>query len=186
MKKSEIREMIKEELQKLSEALGSKSPEGDIRKIDAMSADDFLKNISAGLVWSWNYQKSPATYKGNGISQSFDKSLNKDYNGPKIEVITRKGGKVEVKKGGKSVLTAKIGDNGLGEKIYGSIKESKINELRSVRVIYDDGTDYTTSMASGLTDDEINDYFKVGRKFNVGGPQGTDKMAKVKKVKILK
>jgi len=56
--------------------------------------------------------------------------------------------------------------------------------LRSVKVTFDNGYELSTSMASGLTDDEIKDYYKVGKQFNVGHIK--DKMAKVKKIKILK
>lgn len=56
--------------------------------------------------------------------------------------------------------------------------------LRSVKVTYDDGTVISTSMAAHLTDDEILDYFKIGKTFNIGdGPN--DKMAKVANVEIL-
>lgn len=56
--------------------------------------------------------------------------------------------------------------------------------LRSVKVTYDDGTVIPTSMAAHLTDDEILDYFKIGKTFNIGdGPN--DKMAKVANVEIL-
>ena len=49
-----------------------------------------------------------------------------------------------------------------------------------------------TSMAAGLSDDEIKKYFKVGRKFNIGGKfdrktgDPLDNMQAVKKVRILK
>jgi len=41
-------------------------------------------------------------------------------------------------------------------------------ELRSVTVEYSDGTKVNTSMAAHLTDAEIKDYFRIGRKFNLG------------------
>ena len=45
------------------------------------------------------------------------------------------------------------------------------DKLRSVTVKYSDGTEISTSMAKGLTDEEIHDYFKPGKKFNIGlGP----------------
>ena len=50
--------------------------------------------------------------------------------------------------------------------------DDRINKLRSVTVKYSDGTEISTSMAKGLTNEEIYDYFKVGKKFNIGlGPQ---------------
>lgn len=57
-------------------------------------------------------------------------------------------------------------------------------ELRAVRVTYDSGDVIETSMASGLTDEEILAYFKVGTEFNIGSV--SDKMAKVTKVEILR
>lgn len=47
-----------------------------------------------------------------------------------------------------------------------NIKES--SKLRSVTVEYSDGTKIDTSMAAHLTDDEIRDYYKIGKKFNLG------------------
>jgi len=58
-------------------------------------------------------------------------------------------------------------------------------QLRSVRVHYDTGDTITTSMAAGLSDSEIRDYFKEGKSFNIGSGE-KDKMAKVTKVEILK
>jgi hypothetical protein len=74
----------------------------------------------------------------------------------------------------------------LKSKLTSYMKESKqLDEgLRSVKVTFDDGSSLTTSMASGLTDDQIKDYYKIGKEFNVGHIK--DKMAKVKKVQILK
>lgn len=65
---------------------------------------------------------------------------------------------------------------------YNFILEEK--KLRSVEVEYDDGTVIPTNMAAGLSDDEIYDYFKVGRTFNIGDGQN-DKLAKVSNVKII-
>ena len=64
-------------------------------------------------------------------------------------------------------------------------EENKMEEgLRSVKVIYQDGTEIVTSMSGKLTDDEIRDYFKVGKRFNLGSA-GKDKMVAIKQVKIL-
>lgn len=57
-------------------------------------------------------------------------------------------------------------------------------ELREIRVTYDNGDVIETSMAAGLTDQEILDYFKVGTEFNIGSV--SDKMAKVTKAEILR
>ena len=56
--------------------------------------------------------------------------------------------------------------------------------FRVVKVHYSNGDSITTEMASGLTDEQINDYFKIGRVFNVGSGD-TDVMAKVVKTEIL-
>ncbi len=61
----------------------------------------------------------------------------------------------------------------------------KTNNLRSVRVTYSDGNTVLTSMAAGLTDKQIRDYFAIGRQFNIGnGPE--DLLATVTAVEILK
>ena len=72
-------------------------------------------------------------------------------------------------------------------KNYKEILNELLNEsnLRSVKVTYDDGSVETTSMSAKLSDDDIKDYFKIGKKFNVG-KNGKDKIAKVKEVEILK
>jgi len=57
-------------------------------------------------------------------------------------------------------------------------------ELRAIRVTYDNGDVIETSTASGLTDEEMLDYFKAGTEFNIGVV--VDKMAKVTNVEILR
>ncbi len=59
------------------------------------------------------------------------------------------------------------------------------NQLRSVQVTYSDGTCESTSMAAGLTDDQIRAYFAIGRQFNIGNGE-LDRMATVVSIKILK
>ena len=54
------------------------------------------------------------------------------------------------------------------EHYLNKVKKNKINELRSVSVKYSDGTVINTDMASHLTDDEIRDYYKIGKQFNLG------------------
>lgn len=62
--------------------------------------------------------------------------------------------------------------------------ESKINEnLRSVKVIYSGGKEITTSMAAHLTDEEIYDYFAIGKTFNLGSVE--DDLQQVEEVIIL-
>lgn len=57
-------------------------------------------------------------------------------------------------------------------------------KLREVRVTYADGDVVETSMAAHLTDQDIHDYFKVGKYFNLGSGD-RDNMQKVEKVEIL-
>lgn len=40
--------------------------------------------------------------------------------------------------------------------------------MRSAKITYSDGTVISTSLAANLTDKEINEYFKVGKAFNIG------------------
>lgn len=61
------------------------------------------------------------------------------------------------------------------------LKESK---LRTVKVLFQNGDELTTNMAAHLKDDEIKNYYKVGKTFNLGSGD-KDKMTKVKKVIIL-
>lgn len=57
--------------------------------------------------------------------------------------------------------------------------------LRAIEVTYECGEVITTSMASGLTDKQMLNYFKPGKVFNLG--QGEhDRLSKVKSRKILK
>ena len=61
---------------------------------------------------------------------------------------------------------------------------AKYPKLRAVQVTYEGGDVITTSMAGHLTDKEIRDYFRIGRKFNIGAQR--DKIRAVKSVVILK
>ena len=56
--------------------------------------------------------------------------------------------------------------------------------LRAVSVTYSDGNIIDTSMARGLTDQEIKEYFAVGKTFNIGNV--TDNLQTVVKCEILK
>ena len=60
----------------------------------------------------------------------------------------------------------------------------KYPELRVAQVTYEGGDVITTSMAGTLTNKEIEEYFKIGRKFNIGSVK--DKRRAVKSVVILK
>jgi hypothetical protein len=65
------------------------------------------------------------------------------------------------------------------------VKRFKESGLREVRVEYSDGSKLETNMAANLSDQDIHDYFKIGKVFNLGHGE-KDKMVKVKSVKILK
>jgi hypothetical protein len=59
------------------------------------------------------------------------------------------------------------------------------SNLRAIEVTFSDNSKLSTDMAANLTDQEMKDYYKIGRVFNIG--QGEkDKLVKVKSVKILK
>lgn len=57
-------------------------------------------------------------------------------------------------------------------------------ELRAVRVTFADGNTIETNMAAGLSDEEILQYYAVGKEFNVGAGEN-DNMQAVTKVEIL-
>lgn len=56
-------------------------------------------------------------------------------------------------------------------------------KLEYVTVYYTNGDITSTSMSKDLTDQEVRDYFRVGKVFNVGYG-GRDRLTKVKKVTI--
>lgn len=62
--------------------------------------------------------------------------------------------------------------------------EVENNKLRGVKVTYADGTVIPTSMAAHLTDDEIHNYFKPGKIFNIGSVE--DNMQAVDKIEIIR
>jgi len=55
--------------------------------------------------------------------------------------------------------------------------------LRSVKVHFNDGNHLVTNMAAGLSDEEIRNYYAIGRSFNLGIVENN--MAQVTKVVIL-
>ena len=66
----------------------------------------------------------------------------------------------------------------------GNVGDEDINKkLRSVKVSYSNGEIIATSMAAHLTDEEILNYFKIGKVFNIGNVK--DNLQKVTKVEIL-
>lgn len=64
-----------------------------------------------------------------------------------------------------------------------SIGEAE-DKLRSVKVTFDNGDVLTTSMAAKLSDDDIKNYYKAGKEFNLGSG-GRDNIQKVTGVEIL-
>lgn len=56
--------------------------------------------------------------------------------------------------------------------------------LRSVKITFNCGDTICSSMASHLTDEEIKNYYKVGKIFNIGSGQ-KDRITTVKQVDIL-
>jgi hypothetical protein len=66
-------------------------------------------------------------------------------------------------------------------RLYEKVMKEK---LRTVKVNYADGNSITTNMAAGLSDQEIKDYFKIGKKFNIYSDE-TKGMVAVKSIKIL-
>lgn len=58
-------------------------------------------------------------------------------------------------------------------------------KLRGVEVTYSNGDVIPTSMAGHLTDDDIRNYFRIGRTFNIG-MGANDNLQKVVDVKILR
>ncbi len=61
---------------------------------------------------------------------------------------------------------------------------SKYPKLRVIQVEYEGGDTITTSMAGHLTNRQIEEYFKIGKKFNIGSVR--DKIRAVKSIVILK
>lgn len=56
--------------------------------------------------------------------------------------------------------------------------------MRVIKVYYGNGDTISTSMAAHLTDAEMQEYFKVGKWFNIGSVE--DNMQQVVKTEILK
>lgn len=57
--------------------------------------------------------------------------------------------------------------------------------MRTVKVTFSNNDSIITDMNPRLTDQEIRDYYKIGRLFNIGNG-GHDNMQTVSKVEILK
>ena len=56
--------------------------------------------------------------------------------------------------------------------------------LREVKVIFEDNNVIHTNMSAHLTDEEIREYYKVGRQFNISSSE-SDRLVKVKEVEII-
>lgn len=63
-------------------------------------------------------------------------------------------------------------------------KLDNISNLRGVKVTYSNGSIIPTSMAAHLTDQQIYDYFAIGKLFNIGTV--SDNMQQVVKVEIFR
>lgn len=73
-----------------------------------------------------------------------------------------------------------------GEPEAGDEVVSEAPNLRTVKVTYSNGDSVTTDMAAGLSDEQIHDYFAVGKRFNLGNPAtGGDNVQTVTDVEIL-
>lgn len=56
--------------------------------------------------------------------------------------------------------------------------------MKTVKITFSNNDTITTNMNPKLTDQEINEYYKIGRIFNIGNVE--DNLQKVTKVEILK
>lgn len=77
-------------------------------------------------------------------------------------------------------MKTKINTNRLNT-LHESIHKEK---LRTVKVIWSDGSSMTTNLAARLSDDDIKQYYKKGKIFNIGSG-AKDKMVTVRDVQIL-
>ena len=60
-----------------------------------------------------------------------------------------------------------------------------IGQLREVKIYFANGDSLETNMSAKLTDQDIRDYYRIGRYFNLGSGD-KDNMQPVVKVEILK
>ena len=58
-----------------------------------------------------------------------------------------------------------------------------MSNLRAIKVTYSNGDVVRTSMAANLTDEEMLDYFRVGKVFNIGSVK--DNLQKVVKAELI-
>ena len=69
------------------------------------------------------------------------------------------------------------------EAIAAKHKEDMRPKFREVKVFFENGDHLQTSMAEGLTDEQILEYYAIGKVFNLGVVD--DLLAKVKRVEII-
>lgn len=72
------------------------------------------------------------------------------------------------------------------KKLVTEMIKHQLNEakFKGVKVTYSNGDHITTSVNPNVTDEEIKQYFKVGRKANIGNGEH-DKIVTIKSVEIL-
>jgi len=75
-----------------------------------------------------------------------------------------------------------------GEKEVEDLSEKNTDfgreKLRAAKITFENGDTITTSLASDLTDEDIYDYYKIGKTFNIGNVK--DNLQKVADVEILR
>lgn len=62
---------------------------------------------------------------------------------------------------------------------------AEAGNLRSVKVTFSDGNTITTDMAANLSDEQIQDYYQIGKRFNLGDGAGGDNVVTVSNVEVL-
>jgi len=154
----------------------------------AIEGDTKMGNKTSTGKWD------PKTGEGNGNTESVWGASDNEFGKKLVDTIEKSnkkrkdavqtlaqlGDDIETTKGKNVIQSKKIG---IGENTEEK-EVSKPTKLRSVKVTYENGDVVPTNMAANITDDEIYNYFKVGKTFNIGlGPK--DNLTKVAKVEIL-
>jgi hypothetical protein len=99
-----------------------------------------------------------------------------------VGTVTKiEGDKVYIKNAEGKTYSGYLSNTTLAEE---TVKEAAGN-LRSVKVTYSNGDSVTTDMAANLTDEQIHDYFAIGKRFNLGDGAGGDNVQTVTDVEIL-
>lgn len=134
--------------------------------------------------------------KENNISEIFNKMFKKKIDASEtsdfkknLDKLKEKLKNVEDKETRKKMVYNFIKNNDVDQEekkhLYMQTALSEETELRSVKVHFENGDTINTNMAKGVSDEEIKDYYKVGKTFNLGNGD-KDKLTKVKSVEILK